>query len=61
MCTERDKEILDNLPSGEPGQPIKRPKVGRNRYSSGQNTHALARKLLPIDPSAADKNRGRKD
>lgn len=60
-CLDRDKETLDNAPMGEAGQPIKRPKHGRNRYPSGQNTHALARKLLPIDPSAADKSRGRKD
>jgi len=55
--SDRDKEILDNAPTGDAGQPTKRPKHGRNRYASG----GLARKLLPIDPSAADKSRGRKD
>ncbi len=56
-CLDRDKETLDNAPTGDAGQPIKRPKHGRNRYPSS----GLARKLLPIDPSAADKSRGRKD
>jgi THO complex subunit 2 len=49
------------MAGNEQGVPPKRPKVGRSRYSSSQNPHAIARKLLPIDPSAADKSRGRKD
>jgi THO complex subunit 2 len=40
-------------------QPPKRPRLIRNRYPS---SHAIAKKLLPIDPQAADKTRaGRKD
>jgi len=42
-------------------QPPKRPRIIRNRYTSGPS-HAIAKKLLPIDPQAADKTRaGRKD
>ncbi|KAM6495643.1 Transcription factor/nuclear export subunit protein 2 domain containing protein [Amanita muscaria] len=61
--SDRDKESDIALTGNEQAmQPPKRPKLGgRSRYSSSHNPHALARKLLPIDPSAADKSRGRKD
>ncbi|KAF8639741.1 hypothetical protein AX17_001003 [Amanita inopinata Kibby_2008] len=60
--SDRDKEAVDVTAVGgeQPMQPPKRPRV-RARYASSQNAHALARKLLPIDPAAADKSRGRKD
>lgn len=57
---DRDKDIDVALgPGSEPAmQPPKRPRLIRNRYPSSQtNAHAIARKLLPIDPSASDKNR----
>lgn len=67
FSTDRDKDMND-IPlgisgSGEPMQPPKRPKINRDRYRSttSQNQHALAKKLLPIDPLAGDKTRGRKD
>lgn len=37
-------------------QPPKRPRINRTRYVSG-GSHAIAKKLLPIDPQAGDKNR----
>ncbi|KAI0047273.1 hypothetical protein FA95DRAFT_1664524 [Auriscalpium vulgare] len=41
-------------------QPPKRPRINRTRYQTP--SHALARKLLPIDPQAGEKTRnGRKD
>lgn len=57
---DRDKDIDATLGPGSepPMQPPKRPRIIRNRYPSAQNnTHAIARKLLPIDPSAGDKSR----
>ncbi|THH13890.1 hypothetical protein EW146_g6381 [Bondarzewia mesenterica] len=44
-------------------QPPKRPRINRSRYASGSSRdHALAKRLLPIDPQAGDKTRsGRKD
>ncbi|KAL0949134.1 hypothetical protein HGRIS_009218 [Hohenbuehelia grisea] len=57
---EREKDVNDGSSSlGGDVQPPKRPRINRHRYSSAQ-PHALAKKLLPIDPSAGDK-RGRKD
>jgi len=40
-------------------QPPKRPRPNRRNYPNNQ--HALARKLLPIDPSAGDKSQRRQD
>ncbi|KAF9468910.1 transcription factor/nuclear export subunit protein 2-domain-containing protein [Collybia nuda] len=67
-ASDRDKDVND-IPLGtsgsaEPMQPPKRPRINRHRYSlttPSQNQHALAKKLLPIDPLAGDKTRGRKD
>ncbi|TFK29236.1 hypothetical protein FA15DRAFT_664153 [Coprinopsis marcescibilis] len=56
-ASEREKDL--DPPAEPPSQqPPKRPKINRNRYTgaaSGQS-HAVARKLLPIDPHAADKS-----
>jgi hypothetical protein len=64
--SDRDKDVND-IPLGAPGssgpmQPPKRPRINRHRYTAPPGEqHALAKKLLPIDPSAGDKTRGRKD
>ncbi|PFH52601.1 hypothetical protein AMATHDRAFT_74079 [Amanita thiersii Skay4041] len=61
--SDRDKEVSDTVAGSDQSmQPPKRPRMVRsNRHTSGQNMHGIARKLLPIDPSAGDKSRGRKD
>ncbi|KAF6762809.1 transcription factor/nuclear export subunit protein 2-domain-containing protein [Ephemerocybe angulata] len=65
--SEREKEGGDsNAPpsSAESSQPVKRPKINRNRLnssgpgSSAQN-HGIARKLLPIDHHGSE-NRGQR-
>jgi THO complex subunit 2 len=55
---------LDNEVNPGPGndlgtQPPKKPRTNRRGYSSNQ--HAIARKFLPIDPSAGDKSQRRPD
>jgi hypothetical protein len=60
---DREKDINESVTSiiEQTSQPPKRPRINRNRYPSSQS-HALAKKLLPIDPQAGDKSRsGRKD
>jgi THO complex subunit 2 len=60
---DREKDINESVTSiiEQASQPPKRPRINRNRYPSSQS-HALAKKLLPIDPQAGDKSRsGRKD
>ncbi|KAI0312477.1 transcription factor/nuclear export subunit protein 2-domain-containing protein [Amylostereum chailletii] len=61
---ERELPLTDSAMSTPDGQPPKRPRLRRNRYpeDAGQGSHALARKLLDVDPHAADRLRhGRKD
>lgn len=66
ISSDRDQDM--NEPPPGPGSELsqvpKRPRINRNRYNANTNApnqHALARKLLPIDPTAGDKSRGRKD
>lgn len=66
--TEREKDGHEP-PSGpaDTNSQSKRIRINRNRYpsqpspSTGNNPHGFARKVLPIDPSAGDRNRGRQD
>jgi len=63
IISDREKEASETVtsPIEQTSQPPKRPRINRNRYPSGQ-PHALAKKLLPIDPQAGDKSRsGRKE
>ncbi|KAH9938580.1 transcription factor/nuclear export subunit protein 2-domain-containing protein [Fomitopsis serialis] len=54
--SEREKETGDTAGAGaEQTQPLKRPRIRRDRYSNAPS-HGLAKKLLPIDPHA-DKTR----
>jgi len=58
-AADRDKDVgeVNNVPGSDLGsQPLKRPKIIRNRYPG------LAKRTLPIDPQAGEKSRStRKD
>jgi len=67
--TDREKEAHE-LPAGPgEGTQVKRLRINRNRYANqalqpsnaSSSSHGFARKVLPIDPSAGDRNRGRQD
>ncbi|KXN87957.1 THO complex subunit 2 [Leucoagaricus sp. SymC.cos] len=70
--TASDREKETHEPPSGPGEGTpqnKRPRINRNRYANqpsqpsnaSSGSHGFARKVLPIDPSAADRNRGRQD
>lgn len=64
--TDRDVDMNDSGPGlggDSSSQPPKRPRTAaaRRNFNNQGNGHAIARKLLPIDPSAGDKNPRRTD
>jgi len=63
--SDREKDASDSasgLGAEQTTQPPKRPRINRNRYPTHGNSYAIAKKLLPTDPQAAEKPRaGRKD
>ncbi|KAG9317173.1 transcription factor/nuclear export subunit protein 2-domain-containing protein [Chiua virens] len=63
-ATDRDKDVGEatSVPAGDlSSQPLKRPRIIRNRYHP-HAPHGLAKRTLPIDPQAGDKSRStRKD
>ncbi|KAL1944225.1 hypothetical protein VTO73DRAFT_3410 [Trametes versicolor] len=61
--SERDRDATDAPAGTEPApQPAKRIRLIRDRYGSGPANNGFAKKVLPIDPQAADKARAaRKD
>ncbi|TFY81790.1 hypothetical protein EWM64_g2223 [Hericium alpestre] len=64
--SDRERDATGDSPligSPDPSLPPKRPRINRNRYPSiGSSSHAIAKRLLPIDPQAGDKSRpSRKD
>lgn len=67
LIIDRDVDMSDGGAglNGDPSaQPPKRPRtapVRRNFNNQGTGPHAIARKLLPIDPSAGDKNQRRSE
>ncbi|RDB20480.1 THO complex subunit 2 [Hypsizygus marmoreus] len=63
-ASDRDGNEPPPASAGELMQAPKRPRIVRDRYGPGRggsNSHAVAKKLLPIDHSASDKTRGRRD
>jgi len=62
VILDREKDSNEIPPGPDNDQAMqapKRPRINRNRYNS--NSHAIARKLLPIDPLAGDKSQRRQD
>jgi THO complex subunit 2 len=62
--SEREKDASDSVSGTGPpyAQPLKRPRINRNRYAPLNASYAIAKKLIPTDPQAAEKARaGRKD